>query len=117
MDIPDKNGNITRYSTNICTIETVKSNEHFFCPKRSSDSKCLSNKCFENYCVYNEETPIVNCTDINSILDITLYMQCGKPPGNPCKTGLVVNVLLRDALIMFLKNKLENPEMMMKKFF
>ena len=41
--------------------ETLRCVEHC-----TTDSQCLSNKCFDKCCVFNDETPVVHCDDIYS---------------------------------------------------
>jgi len=56
--------------------------------KCNNDTECLSNKYYENHCVYNDETPIIHCSDIyldNFFSGKNSYMYCGKPKGNPCE--------------------------------
>ncbi|ORX42579.1 hypothetical protein BCR36DRAFT_226764, partial [Piromyces finnis] len=99
-DIPDINGNITSYIAYTCTYEEIDSNKcndkcevgitEYPC-QCSYDSECLSNKCYKNHCVYNDdESPIVHCCDVYSdkwFLGKSSYMYCGKPPENPCEKG------------------------------
>lgn len=86
MDIPDKNGNGTRYITLTCTYDGFKSGR-CLAGKCNSNSEYLSNNCYENRCIFSEETPIDHCENIysyNYILNRrSSYMHCGKPYGSP----------------------------------
>jgi len=73
--IPDKEGNYTKYITYTCNYEKIELNDCAYgvpydnslvSVKCTFDSECLSNKCFNNHCVFNEETPIVHCDNIYS---------------------------------------------------
>jgi len=54
-----------------------------------NDSDCLSNKCVNNFCVFNDETPIEHCDDIYTepgfLRFRSSYMYCGKAAGDSCK--------------------------------
>ncbi|ORX80375.1 hypothetical protein BCR32DRAFT_245688 [Anaeromyces robustus] len=88
ISIPDKNGNNIKYICRTCTYD-VKANT-CLTPTCNSNSDCLSNKCFNNNCIFNEETPIVRCDDIYSFNPLlnrrSSYMHCGKPYNNPCNS-------------------------------
>jgi len=62
-------------------------NEIYISINCSNDSDCLSNKCFNNYCIFNEKNPIVNCDDIYTG-NRKSYMYCGKPADDICKNNL-----------------------------
>jgi len=56
-----------------------------------SNSDCLSNKCVNKHCTYNEEEPIIHCDDIYSshwfIIKESSYMHCGKTMGYQCQVN------------------------------
>jgi len=98
IEIPDERGNIRRYINRSFSYKDVvlRNNANSFCAfyntknnrcqisisyKCTTDSQCLTNKCFNNYCVFNKETPTEFCTDIYSfsmIFGKRSYMHCGK---------------------------------------
>lgn len=53
-----------------------------------TDLQCLSNKCINNHCIFNEKEPIIHCDNIYSFNVIfnkrKYYMYCGKPLYEPC---------------------------------
>ncbi|KAG4099543.1 hypothetical protein H8356DRAFT_1423580 [Neocallimastix lanati (nom. inval.)] len=51
----------------------------------SQDSVFLSNKCFNNYCVFNEENPFVRCYNI--YLNNSYHIYCGKASFDTCKNN------------------------------
>ncbi|KAG4092228.1 hypothetical protein H8356DRAFT_1082390 [Neocallimastix lanati (nom. inval.)] len=86
IDIPDENGNITKYNVGTCTQDYIDTDD---CngSECSEDSECLSNKCYKNHCIFYDETPIVHCSNIYKrrwFLDPTVYMYCGKAPDDTC---------------------------------
>jgi len=83
IEIPNENGNLTKYITDTCQYNDIKLNK---CnsEKCTSDSECLSNKCINNHCVFNDETPIVHCNSIYTSNEST-FMHCGKPYNDNCK--------------------------------
>jgi len=97
IDIPDRYGNSTSYIVYTCSYDDIELNRCFneknidginYSLNCNNDSECLSNKCYENHCVYNEETPIVYCSDIYTdklFVGKSSYMYCGKPERNPCE--------------------------------
>ena len=108
VEIPDENGNIKRYISKTYTYDNLKSKNYFAASTLSndininigctSDSQCLSNKCINGICIFNEENPIEFCTDIyrflfilgGKILYLTTmhsYMHCGKVIDDTCKTN------------------------------
>jgi len=97
IDIPEINGNNTKYIVYTCEYEDIKLNKCFdykyidnikYYLNCNNDSECLSNKCYKSHCVYNNETSIDHCIDIYSY-DLfeggSSYMNCGKPPNDNCK--------------------------------
>jgi len=106
IEFPDEKGNIKLYISNSYTYNDLKLNEYlkgichsydnknkicrvaisFTC---TSDLQCLTNKCFNNICIFNEENPIDFCADIYSYFlfyGAHTYMHCGKAIGEMCKT-------------------------------
>ncbi|OUM56391.1 hypothetical protein PIROE2DRAFT_21617 [Piromyces sp. E2] len=118
IEIPDEKGNIKRYisiSYNLndlklhryengvymnlsnCTSSTNQLNNinNEFCFtgiflsfKCTSDSQCLTNKCIDGVCVFNEDKSFELCSDIYSYFAVFShsYMYCGKSYGDLCKT-------------------------------
>jgi len=96
VEIPDKNGNIKRYISESYTYDNLKSGDYgriiyddyniYISYKCTSDSQCLTNKCIDGVCIFNEENPTEFCTDIyiNLIFRFS-YMHCGKAIGDICK--------------------------------
>ncbi|KAL6612695.1 hypothetical protein U3516DRAFT_548880 [Neocallimastix sp. 'constans'] len=86
IEFPDENGEITTYIVDTCTYDNIKLN-NCFSKKCTTDIQCLSNKCIDEHCAFNEETPIVHCDDIyvKSGCNRSSYMHCGKPYGDLCK--------------------------------
>jgi len=117
VEIPDKNKNIKRYIrrsfnyNNIklhklpnysidnvynCTDEERNNQNSDSCSYYAlisfeciSDSQCLTNKCIDGYCIYNEENPTEFCTYIYRHLFYYSYsyIHCGKLTGDYCKTN------------------------------
>jgi len=88
IEFPDENGNIKLYITTTLSNNTVKSYNNF--PAQSilnnnvyisdnctNDSQCLSNKCIDNCCIFNDKVPIVHCDNIYLGYRKS-YMYCGK---------------------------------------
>jgi len=48
---------------NICTKETISN----CVEKYTRDIEYFSNKCYNNYCIFNNETNIIHCDDIYTI--------------------------------------------------
>jgi len=60
VEIPDSKGDVIKYIVNTCRNDNT--NE---CIKKCNiNSECLSNRCLNNYYIFNEETPIINCDNI-----------------------------------------------------
>ena len=96
VEIPDGKGNIKRYISKSYTYrdlklhnyDTIKSVEPniYLSYKCTSDSQCLTNKCIDGVCIFNEENPTEFCTSIYINLFIRFsYMHCGKMIGDICK--------------------------------
>jgi len=73
IEFPDINGNVTNYIVYTCTYNDIELNYcnsikmingENYSVECNNDSECLSNKCYKNHCMYNNETPIVHCDDI-----------------------------------------------------
>jgi len=89
ISIPDKYGNVTTYIANICTDKMIVRNVCFGI-ECNTDSDCLSNKCANKHCVYNQEEPVMHCDSVYSFgsifVDDKLYMHCGKAWGYDCQS-------------------------------
>ena len=84
VNISDEYRNITTYIAEKCNDEDIQNNDcHVMECKTNSD--CLSNKCVNKNCTYNEEDPIIHCDDIYTppkfIIKESSYMHCGKTIG------------------------------------
>jgi len=86
---PEKDGNMKEYIVDICTKETLGN----CITKCTKDIECFSNKCYKNYCIFNNETKlhttsIVHCDDIyitpNLFRSRSSYMYCGKAYLDTC---------------------------------
>jgi len=69
------------YNINICTcIE-----------KCTKDIEWFSNKCYNNYCIFNNETNIIHCDDIYTFPRLfrsnSSYMYCGKAYLDTCNNN------------------------------
>jgi len=95
FEFPDDNGNVIPYIAVTCSFDNIKSKNYnnTTCETYENgihcvylicnlDSQCLSNKCIENLCVFNDETPIDHYNDICSCPFLfntkKPYMFCGK---------------------------------------
>jgi len=114
VEIPDKNNNKKLYIIKTYRYDEIQSydedfllsskikckstNDHisnedcyinvYISYKCTSNSQCLSNKCVDGACIYNEENPIEFCTAIyRPILFFGgySYMSCGKAISEPCQ--------------------------------
>ncbi|ORY36570.1 hypothetical protein LY90DRAFT_511466 [Neocallimastix californiae] len=87
-EFPDGNGNVTRYITKACHYDSLVKDECYSSKKCTIDSECLSNKCLNSTCIFNEENPIVYCTNeysFNAFLNRRKsIMHCGKAPMDSC---------------------------------
>jgi hypothetical protein len=92
IEIPDKNGNINLYISQTYSYEYLK----LYNPRNkncydntcisfncNSDSECLYNKCVDNYCMFNDEAPVVHCDNIY-LGHRKSYTYCGKAYGDIC---------------------------------
>jgi len=86
IELPNKNGDIQKYITGTCRIDNINV---YDCPINCfKDIECLSNKCYNYNCVFNNETSIDHCDNIYSksiIFGESSYMYCGKPYNDICK--------------------------------
>jgi len=106
VEIPDEKSVIKRYISESYTYDDElklrdpvgiyscgsykhNNNEYYvgISSKCTSDSQCLTNKCINNYCTFNEENPSEFCMDIYSYFLIFRYsyMHCGKAISDACK--------------------------------
>jgi len=96
VEIPDDKGNIKGYISDSYSYEDLKLGNYrniislysgIFIYKCTSDSQCLTNKCIDGVCIFNEENPTEFCTDIftNLAMFSYSYMHCGKAIGDICK--------------------------------
>ncbi|KAL6632291.1 hypothetical protein LY90DRAFT_521736 [Neocallimastix californiae] len=97
LEIPDEKGNINRYISRSIAYEDLKIRKYPISKraghnivisfKCASDSQCLTNKCIDGYCIFNEENPVEFCTNIyiNLFIFKYLYMHCGKAMFDICK--------------------------------
>ncbi|OUM57655.1 hypothetical protein PIROE2DRAFT_17294 [Piromyces sp. E2] len=83
----DKNSTFD-YSS-LCCSDIISYGNISVSLKCNNDSECFSNKCIDNYYVYNEESSIVHCDIIYgyfSIFDYS-YIHCGKGYNEPCTSN------------------------------
>ena len=116
VEIPDEKGNLKRYiqkscnynklhkcpsgvvrgssnctSTNRQTNGQINENcytDIYISFRCNSDSQCLTNKCIDGYCIFNDKDPCEFCTDIYSntlFFGRHSYRHCGKAIGDSCK--------------------------------
>jgi len=74
VEIPDENDNVKRYISESYRYDQLKSTELLYnisgghdiiiSYKCTSDSQCLTNKCMDGFCIFNEENPTEFCADI-----------------------------------------------------
>ncbi|OUM62837.1 hypothetical protein PIROE2DRAFT_10758 [Piromyces sp. E2] len=85
VKFPDENGNIKDYIHNTCN----QNMDNCSGTKCTKDTQCLSNKCVDNYCRFNDESPIIHCEDIPSYNvfqnSYNSYIHCGKIYRDTCK--------------------------------
>eukprot|EP00833_Pecoramyces_ruminatium_P010668 jgi/Orpsp1_1/1184700/evm.model.c7180000090632.2 len=86
IEFPDQNNNTISYIIETCAYDKIIANDCNSIKNCTTDSECLSNKCFNNFCAFNEENPIVHCDNIYTG-GRTSYMYCGKAYGDTCKTN------------------------------
>ncbi|ORY76425.1 hypothetical protein LY90DRAFT_630252 [Neocallimastix californiae] len=101
VEIPDEHGNVTTYIVDTCNIQAAQNND---CPSMecNTDSDCLSNKCVNKHCVFNNKEPMIHCEDIQGpdflFIKGELYMHCGKAWG--IFVVVMMNVLLNDVMMV-----------------
>ncbi|ORX75511.1 hypothetical protein BCR32DRAFT_296849 [Anaeromyces robustus] len=87
IEIPNKEGKKITYITDTCSPLDI-SLGLCFSKSCTSDSQCLSNKCMEGHCSFNEDNPIVHCQYVRKSTNHKLYqMRCGLPRGAKCKSN------------------------------
>ena len=116
VEIPDEKGNLKRYilkscnynqlhkcpsgvvrGSSNCTFTNRQTNgqinencytDIYISFRCNSDSQCLTNKCIDGYCIFNDKDPSEFCTDIYSntlFFGRHSYRHCGKAIGDSCK--------------------------------
>jgi len=88
INIPDKYGNLIGYITDTCNYNDIPLNKCTIRKLCNNDKECLFNKCYNNICIFNNETQIVHCDDIYIKLTLfknrSSYMYCGKAYCDTC---------------------------------
>jgi len=88
VEFPDENGNLKEYIHSSCNYQNKSNCNGEKCTK---DIQCLSNKCIDNYCRFNEDIPIIHCEEIPSYNffhnDYYSYIHCGKLFRENCNTN------------------------------
>ncbi|OUM57132.1 hypothetical protein PIROE2DRAFT_65176, partial [Piromyces sp. E2] len=91
IEIPDDNGNLIKYITRACTYNDIKLEKCISTEKCITDSQCLSNRCIDNYCAFNDKTPVVHCDSIyvppSLLKSRSSYMYCGKAYLDTCENN------------------------------
>ncbi|ORX78030.1 hypothetical protein BCR32DRAFT_270279 [Anaeromyces robustus] len=105
IEFPDNNEHIKLYIATTYPYEYIKEGDYInrHCSTRYEgieccisiqceyDSQCLSNKCMNNHCIFNDNNPIEHCDSIysyNKFLDRrTSYIHCGKPYRDSCENN------------------------------
>ena len=64
INIPDEYGNIIEYITDTCNYNDIQLNKCTIKNFCNNDKECLSNKCYNNICIFNNETQIVHYYNI-----------------------------------------------------
>ena len=83
IEIPNNKREIIKYITDTCRINNIND-----CKTNcTTNLECLSNKCFNNKCIFNNENPIVHCDDIYDSNKISSYMYCGKAYLDTCNNN------------------------------
>jgi len=86
-------GKNTTYITETCSATDIGLD---LCTSKecTADSECLSNKCLEGHCCFNEENPITECQYVRTVHNERLFgdpkgyrMQCGLPRGDKCNSN------------------------------
>jgi len=91
IEIPDKKDNLIKYITDTCNYDDIIINKCHYITKCNSDNECLSNKCYKNHCMFNNETQIIRCDNIymgpTLFNERSSYMHCGKPFNEKCNNN------------------------------
>jgi len=105
IEFPDNNNNVVPYIVKTFSYDIIKAKKYSdksckifennieYCVYHTcnSDIECLSNKCLDNHCVFNEETPIIHCDDIYKppflFKSRSSYIYCGKAFQDTCKNN------------------------------
>jgi len=111
VDIPDINGNSINYIYGTCNVTAINSNT---CYKKqcNNDLECLSNKCMNNFCVFNEASPVVHCDyqyHFNTFKEPTTDMYCGKANGDTCNDNDECSSMNCDQQYHFCSENLSHP--------
>ncbi|KAL6588336.1 hypothetical protein LY90DRAFT_517736 [Neocallimastix californiae] len=100
IEFPDENGNIRKYILPTTMREDIAMDESDYSLKTNegdrlyfkcnTDSDCLSNKCLNYVCIFNEQTSLTGCNSYTPPRSIfgsgRIYMHCGKLEGARCTT-------------------------------
>jgi len=95
IEIPDENGIIDIYISETYTHEYVKFknppdkkcyDNRCVSIKCHNDSECLYNKCIDNFCIFNEEAPVVHCDNVY-LGHRKSYTHCGKAFRDTCNNN------------------------------
>jgi len=88
VEFPDENGNLIEYITDTCNYSDIQLNKCNDVTSCNNDKECLSNKCYKNICMFNNETQIIHCDNIYTkptlFRDRSSYMYCGKAYRDIC---------------------------------
>jgi len=81
INFPDEDGNLNEYIIDTCTYDSIESNTCNVLKQCNKDKECFYNKCFKNYCMFNNNNNITHCDDIyispSLFKDRSSYMYCG----------------------------------------
>jgi len=95
IEFPDENGNINKYILYTTMREDIAvdeidysltTDEGVIYVKCNTDSECLSNKCLNYVCIFNEQTSLTGCNSYTPPISGRTYMHCGKLAGSRCTT-------------------------------
>jgi len=79
IEISNDKGETIKYIIDACRIDNID-----YCKTNcTTNIECLSNKCYNNKCIFNDETPIVYCDDIY-VGNKSSYMYRGKAYLDTC---------------------------------
>jgi len=91
--IPNSEGKNTTLITSTCSARDIGLD---LCSSKecTADSQCLSNKCLEGHCTFNEANPITHCQYVRTVHNDPIFgdpygykMICGLPKGDKCKSN------------------------------